>query len=1241
MVAHSSPITRLWALGRGLLAGSALALAAAPAIPLDGGRALAPRLTFTDSLGQTHTRLTQTYQGLRVWGWELVSHGQTLDPGIALANPQGLDLTPSVTLAAAQQAILPALGATAASFSSSELVIYPRLLDLPSGAGGRPLNAAQVHQVVSGYALAYLIRAEVSGTRALNAAWDCLVDAHTGALLKRLPVNEGLAADSGASLVAVQVLPSTAPQAGDVRAAVGLGRSQYSGTVNLSTSIGGSGFLLLDTTRGQGGVFGGNAVTDMAHTMFGPPATGTLYTNSTNTWGDGSRPVALGPTTTPAGQTIAVDAAYGLQATWDYFKQVHKRDGIDGEGTPTYVRVNFGGYLNDTDNAFWSKATYAMTVQDGNEYWPLNNLTVMAHEFSHGVTASSTGLVYKGESGGLDEASADIFGVMADTYARGGSGGTIPATGANWLIPRYRADGVGTQVGALAPLRYLYKPSKDGVSPDAWSPSLGAIDVHYSSGPMNRAFYFLSQGASTQPADDAYSSYLPGGMEGIGNDSAARIWYRALTVYLTDTSNYLQARTAALRAAADLFPADASGNASRETLAVRKAFGAINVGDPNATVDDFVPPAISVSVAPSGTTTPSGANLALGATTSATYGVTEVDYFVDQVLVAAAFNWPNFTVPQLDPTRILANGSHTLTASAYDNFGSQGTSLGVPFTVANPVQQLLRDPGLEGGGLGWEGDTDLVVQTDYRGGVAHGGYRYASFSQATGGQNLILSQQVNLPAGTSALLSLWTQVQGNPALGDRDNLRILLQPPGQAAVQLERLDNRQNRADWLQRSYDLSAYQGQTVTLTLESDINPGTGTAFLVDDFALTSSAAAAQVQVQVSLDPAAFSGAPVAADRFPGGATVGPLYARVAGSPGSTAVTWSLLEGPGNGLLSSDSTPTYAPPARPGFYHVVATSVADPHVSAQISVQSLAGVSLIPVSATLEAGATLPLTVLTTPGGTATVSVSAGSIVQAATQGQWLFTAPAAPGTCTLTALSGAGETATAIITVIAPVQVTVSPNTLTMAGGDSYPLAAKVTGTGNSGVFWSVQEGTAGGSIAQGAADSPAVYTAPLAAGTYHLVATSAADPARSAVLTVTVLVNQIAINPAKPVALTGATVALEAFAPGGQAVTWSLPAGPAAGTIDSYGVYTAPAVPGAYAVQASAGSLSASVTVQVLTTQFSGSGSSVMNAADLAMLADAWGSSPGQAAWNPACDLNQDGVVNDQDVALFFTRFGGLP
>ena len=118
----------------------------------------------------------------------------------------------------------------------------------------------------------------------------------------------------------------------------------------------------------------------------------------------------------------------------------------------------------------------------------------------------------------------------------------------------------------------MYKPSLDGASPNAWSSSLKRLDVHYSSGPANRMFYFLSQGASSNSSSNFYSSYLPGGMTGIGNDKAARIWYKAVSSYMTSSTTYAGAKTACLNAAVAL----GYGSGSAEYTAVANAFQAIN-----------------------------------------------------------------------------------------------------------------------------------------------------------------------------------------------------------------------------------------------------------------------------------------------------------------------------------------------------------------------------------------------------------------------------------------------------------------------------------------------------------------------------------------------------------------------------------------------------------------------------------------------------------------------------------------
>jgi Zn-dependent metalloprotease len=126
------------------------------------------------------------------------------------------------------------------------------------------------------------------------------------------------------------------------------------------------------------------------------------------------------------------------------------------------------------------------------------------------------------------------------------------------------------------PLRWMYRPGKDGSSPDAWSTTLKRLDVHYSSGPNNRMFYFLSQGSSADKAGDYYSKYLvkaPAAMTGIGTDKAYRIWFKANTTKFTSSTNYADARNKMVESAKELY-----GDNSKEMFAVQRAYAAINVG---------------------------------------------------------------------------------------------------------------------------------------------------------------------------------------------------------------------------------------------------------------------------------------------------------------------------------------------------------------------------------------------------------------------------------------------------------------------------------------------------------------------------------------------------------------------------------------------------------------------------------------------------------------------------------------
>ena len=121
----------------------------------------------------------------------------------------------------------------------------------------------------------------------------------------------------------------------------------------------------------------------------------------------------------------------------------------------------------------------------------------------------------------------------------------------------------------------MYNPFKDGQSPNCYVSTIGSLDVHYSSGVANHFFYLLAEGSGAKSfsgVDHTSPTCNGSSLAGIGRDAAQRIWYRALTVYFTSSTNYHGARVATLKAASDLY-----GASSAEYAAVASAWTAVNV----------------------------------------------------------------------------------------------------------------------------------------------------------------------------------------------------------------------------------------------------------------------------------------------------------------------------------------------------------------------------------------------------------------------------------------------------------------------------------------------------------------------------------------------------------------------------------------------------------------------------------------------------------------------------------------
>jgi vibriolysin len=191
-------------------------------------------------------------------------------------------------------------------------------------------------------------------------------------------------------------------------------------------------------------------------------------------------------------------------------------------------------YSTNYENAFWNGSS--MTFGDGySTFYPLVCLDVSAHEVSHGFTENNSGLIYSGQSGGINESFSDMAGEAAKYYMRGTNDF------------KCGFDIFKSPTGAL---RYLYDPPLDGMSIDHVDDYYSGLDVHYSCGIFNKAFYLIA----TAP--------------GFTTHMAFDIFVKANQDYWVPSSTFVQGAEAAQDAAADL---------GYSCTAVRDAFAVVGI----------------------------------------------------------------------------------------------------------------------------------------------------------------------------------------------------------------------------------------------------------------------------------------------------------------------------------------------------------------------------------------------------------------------------------------------------------------------------------------------------------------------------------------------------------------------------------------------------------------------------------------------------------------------------------------
>jgi bacillolysin len=245
-------------------------------------------------------------------------------------------------------------------------------------------------------------------------------------------------------------------------------------------------------------------------------------------------------------QKAAVSAHYNATLAYEYFSAAFGRNSINGQGGNILSLVNVTEDDGSSmENAFWNGQ--AVFYGNGGDYFkPLAGaLDVAAHELGHGVISNSANLEYYGQSGAMNESFADIFGSMVDRN--------------DWLIGEEVVKAAYYPSGAL---RNMANPHNGGASTNNyWQPAhvsemyLGDQDnggVHINSGIGNYAYYLFATA--------------------VGKDKAEQVYYRALTEYLTKTSQFIDLRIAVIQSAGDLY-----GSGSQEVVKAGEAFDAVGI----------------------------------------------------------------------------------------------------------------------------------------------------------------------------------------------------------------------------------------------------------------------------------------------------------------------------------------------------------------------------------------------------------------------------------------------------------------------------------------------------------------------------------------------------------------------------------------------------------------------------------------------------------------------------------------
>jgi bacillolysin len=494
----------------------------------DASQSFTPRSIERDELGMTHVRLDRVHEGVKVFGEQVIGH---LDADGKFAGLTG------------ETSTLPrGLGTTEPKLTGQDALAIAQ-----KQFGGQTDRAPQVERVLyqdakGEYQSAYRVELANLNGNEQPRRMNYLLDANSGKLFESFNQLGGIERPKP------QAGTPATPQAGKPQppAPATPGKaddtSLYSGQVDLSTKKNADGtYSLEDSTRGKGVVTLDAQGKEEAQN---PVA----IKDNNNVWGEAGD---------PSRNKAAVDAHYGAQMTYDMYKNVLGRDSLDGKGEKLISNIHIG---KDFVNAYWDGTQMNYGDGDGKDAGPLTTLDIAGHEITHGLTERTAGLLYRNESGGLNEAFSDIMGTGVEWYASQQNKGVKFdwAVGEDAWTPN---NGDATDA-----LRYMDDPAKDGYSVDHYKNYPKQTEVHGSSGIANNAFYLLANGGTNRTSKATVQ-------DGIGMEKGLKIYYRALAHYMTPNTTFAQAREATVKAATDLYGAN-----STEAKKVAESWAAVGVG---------------------------------------------------------------------------------------------------------------------------------------------------------------------------------------------------------------------------------------------------------------------------------------------------------------------------------------------------------------------------------------------------------------------------------------------------------------------------------------------------------------------------------------------------------------------------------------------------------------------------------------------------------------------------------------